>query len=220
MKNVQIIGLPVIVSARYRVVLDQALCHQYGIPENGYVKIRTDGPTIFIYPSNSEIEDAEQKKVTIGRFNLPMPWVRENQAKVGEYAYLMATGSCIQLRWKPWENCGVGYILGIPTKIFSGCMLYIPRTFWDHYGFHSDSDKVIRRVKEDQILFLRADSSKQLPYGDEMLHVDRHRVHIPPVWVKRQGLKIGDTVWLVGMEDGMTVMPQQWFQFKKTQNIS
>jgi hypothetical protein len=128
----------------------------------------------------------------------------------------MATGSCIQLRWKPWENCGVGYILGIPAKIFSSCMLYIPRAFWDHYGFHSDSDRVIRRVKEDQILFLRADITEQLPDGDELLHVHCHRVHIPPRWVKQQDLKIDDTVWLVGADDGVLVLPQQWFQFKKS----
>jgi hypothetical protein len=218
-KNAQIIGLPVLISERFRVVLDQALCRRYGIPENGFVKVRTDGPTIFIYPADSSIQEAEQKKITIGRFNLPMPWVRQNQAKIGGYAYLMATGSCIQLRWAPWECRGIGYILGIPAKIYSGSMLYIPRTFWSHYGFNPDSDSVIRRVQDDAILFMQS-QPRPLANNESLLRVYLRSVHIPPQWVKQHDLKINDTVWLVGAEEGLTVSPQQWFQFEKIQRIT
>ena len=100
--NVGIIGLPVLISARFRIVLDQALCRLYDIPENGTVNVKMDNSVLSIYCRSIDASTIPPK-ITIGRFNLPMQWVRENQVRVGDYVYLMPTEFGIEVRSFPWQ---------------------------------------------------------------------------------------------------------------------
>ncbi len=100
--NDGIIGLPVLISARFRIVLDQTLCRLYHIPENGTVNVKIDNSALSICYRSMDTT-AIPKKITIGRFNLPMQWVRENQVRIGDYVYLMPTEFGIEVRSCPWQ---------------------------------------------------------------------------------------------------------------------
>ncbi len=87
---IKIIGLPAIVSARHRIVIDKSLRKLCGIREDDTVLMLKEQNLLFLNPS-SYSQSAEPKDISIGRFNLPMEWAIENHIKVGDCVYLIAT---------------------------------------------------------------------------------------------------------------------------------
>jgi hypothetical protein len=99
-------------------------------------------------------------------------------------------------------------ILGIPIKIFKGDLIYIQKSFWLQYGINPEHDRVIRVEAADRITFRRFQPGL-LQGNEKALHVYLRSIHILPAWMARNSLKIGDTVWLIGTEGGLTIMAHQ-----------
>ncbi|MVB10143.1 hypothetical protein CAFE_08200 [Caprobacter fermentans] len=202
----KIIGLPILISARHRVVLDQGLCRRYGIPENGPVQAIIGSETISIFPVGAQIPAAEQKQVTIGRFNLPTRWAKQNHAEIGRYAFLSATEQGLQIRVIPStpQQCRQSRVLGIPIKIFKGNLIYIPKTFWKHFAIQPNHGQVIREETDNRLIF-RKYRPEQFPDVKKVLLVYRSSIHVQLEWMSKNELNVGDTVWLFGTSDGPMV---------------
>ncbi|QNK41573.1 AbrB/MazE/SpoVT family DNA-binding domain-containing protein [Caproicibacter fermentans] len=94
MDTIKIIGLPVPVSERgHRIVIDENIRRQYGIPENCTVLMEhTASDQIRIIPSNAKpAENRIRKFISAGRFNLPKEWVEANHIKIGSFVHLVLT---------------------------------------------------------------------------------------------------------------------------------
>lgn len=206
MTHFEIIGLPILISARYRIVLDQGLCRRYKIPESGVVWTKIDSHTISIYPDCEHPPQAQRKQVTIGRFNLPVQWVKENKAKVGSYAYLLQTESCLQIRILPWtvRQCRKDRILGLPIKIYKGNQLYIPKNFWIHYGIEQNHGRIVREQRGSRLIFRKCRPETSFD-SHEIVHADNRHVLIKSSWMRSNHLAVGDTLWLFGTSGGPVV---------------
>ena len=110
MKLKKIIGLPAIVSTRYRIVIDKSLRMLYGIQENDTVRMFKDKNLLFINPAD-EIRSFEVNEISIGRFNLPMDWAIENNIKIGDCVYLVATTNGIIICPKGTDFMCLGEVL-------------------------------------------------------------------------------------------------------------
>jgi bifunctional DNA-binding transcriptional regulator/antitoxin component of YhaV-PrlF toxin-antitoxin module len=106
----KILGLPAIVSARNRIVIDKGLRKLYGIQENDTVRMRRDKNLLYINPTD-EIRSFEVKEISIGRFNLPMDWAIENHIKIGDCVYLVATTNGIIVCPKGTDFMCLGEVL-------------------------------------------------------------------------------------------------------------
>lgn len=92
MEYMEIIGVPAVVSARYRIVIDKSIRLLYHMSENARVYMRRKRNLLFLTRSNySRSLDIQQKELSIGRFNLPVDWARSNHIQIGDYVYLVAT---------------------------------------------------------------------------------------------------------------------------------
>lgn len=89
--NINIIGLPAIVSKCYRIVIDKSLRHNYAISENDSVLMLAHKDFLQIYARSAKIINAELKDISIGRFNLPVDWARRNNVHEGDFVYLVGT---------------------------------------------------------------------------------------------------------------------------------
>jgi len=109
MNNVKIIGLPVTISERHRIVLDKSVRTLYGMNRDDIVVMKIIEGIIFISPfrENAPI-DGEKKMLSAGRFNLPQSWAKENHVDVGGLVYLIATDEGIVLCAKNMEITCVG----------------------------------------------------------------------------------------------------------------
>jgi DNA-binding MarR family transcriptional regulator len=93
-----IIGLPVIVSDKHRIVINSSFRSALHIPETGRVKFLAGRNYLQIFPDSASIPGAQEKSISAGRFNLPMDWVHDNQVKVGDRVFLTAASDCILVR--------------------------------------------------------------------------------------------------------------------------
>ncbi len=93
-----IIGLPVIVSARYRIVINSNFRRALSIPETGRVRLLAGRSSLQIFPGSAFAPDAQEKSISAGRFNLPMDWVKRNGIHVGDRVFLIAASDCILVR--------------------------------------------------------------------------------------------------------------------------
>lgn len=91
----ELIGLPAIVSTRHRIVIDKAFRRLLGIPETGSVQLVVNKTQLQVFPVAPAVPGAVIKDISIGRFNLPMDWVKSNQIRVGDRVLLIATEDCI-----------------------------------------------------------------------------------------------------------------------------
>jgi len=91
MKYLKIIGLPAIVSARHRIVIDKSIRKLYGIHETSEVYMQCNKNLLIITPVNHRNPSRELKELSIGRFNLPVEWARSNHIQIGDCVYLVAT---------------------------------------------------------------------------------------------------------------------------------
>lgn len=91
----EIIGLPAIVSERHRIVIDKNLRTLFGILETGSVRVIINRDRLQVFPGSVDLKGTIQKDISIGRFNLPMEWVRANNVEIGSYVFLIATQDCI-----------------------------------------------------------------------------------------------------------------------------
>lgn len=94
----EIIGLPAIVSARYRIVIDKSLRHMFNILKDSTVQVFIGKNQIQIFPSSPEIPGSMQKSISAGRFNLPIEWAHKNQVQIGSHVFLIATNDCVLVR--------------------------------------------------------------------------------------------------------------------------
>ena len=112
MENIKIIGLPVIVSERHRIVLDKNIRTLFNIKRNDEVKMKMLKGFIFVYPFGDEDDDVGKKKlISAGRFNLPMDWVKENEIDLGDFIFLVATDEGILICPKNLELTCIGRIV-------------------------------------------------------------------------------------------------------------
>ena len=109
MKNIKIIGLPVVVSERHRIVLDKNIRTLFQIQKNDSMLMHIEQGFLLIspYPESSEAT-GEKKSITIVRFNLPQSWAKENNKRVGDYVYLIATDLGITICPKNIELLCIG----------------------------------------------------------------------------------------------------------------
>jgi len=90
-KSIKIYGLPVIVSERYRIVLDKNIRSLYNIKKNDDVLMNITQGFLCVSPYDQSSSAGEKKNITIGRFNIPAAWANSNHIKIGDYVYLIAT---------------------------------------------------------------------------------------------------------------------------------
>jgi bifunctional DNA-binding transcriptional regulator/antitoxin component of YhaV-PrlF toxin-antitoxin module len=107
LNSIKIIGLPVVVSARSRIVLDRNIRSLYGIDRDDTVIMHMEQGFLFISPVSSAAV-GEQKNISIGRFNLPQDWVKQNNIQLGDFVYLIATDNGIAVCPKNLELICVG----------------------------------------------------------------------------------------------------------------
>nr|WP_319489974.1 AbrB/MazE/SpoVT family DNA-binding domain-containing protein [uncultured Caproiciproducens sp.] len=91
MKYIKIIGLPSIVSARYRIVIDKSIRKLYGIRGTSEVYMQRNKNLLIIKPTTRKKSSMELKELSIGRFNLPIDWAKSNHVQIGGCVYLVAT---------------------------------------------------------------------------------------------------------------------------------
>ena len=94
----EFIGLPHIVSTRYRIVIDVSLRKLIGIPEDGTVQVIVNKGCLQIFPEVPEVKGTIRKDITIGRFNLPVEWAIRNNVTVGSRVFLTATDHGVLVR--------------------------------------------------------------------------------------------------------------------------
>lgn len=110
--NIKIIGLPVIVSNRHRIVLDKNIRSLYQIQKDDCVLMYIEQGFLRIHPYlETSACGSEKKNITIGRFNLPESWVKENGIDVGDFVYLIATDTGIVVCPKNIELLCIGGVL-------------------------------------------------------------------------------------------------------------
>ena len=109
MKSIKIIGLPVVVSNRHRIVLDKNIRTLFQIQKNDSVLMNIEQGFLRIssYRETAEVT-GEKKNITIGRFNLPESWAKENGIHVGDFVYLIATDMGIVICPKNIELLCIG----------------------------------------------------------------------------------------------------------------
>ena len=109
MKSMKINGLPVVVSERHRIVLDKNIRSLYQIQKDDSVLMNTEQGFLRISPYHqSETAGGEKKNITIGRFNLPQSWAKENDIHIGDFVYLIATDTGIVICPKNIELLCIG----------------------------------------------------------------------------------------------------------------
>jgi len=91
----EIIGLPVLVSERHRIVINRSFRDLLNIPETGSVQVIINRNRLQVFPDVVELKGGVRKDISAGRFNLPMEWVRANGVEVGDYVFLIAAEACI-----------------------------------------------------------------------------------------------------------------------------
>ena len=91
----EIIGLPVLVSERHRIVINRSFRDLLNIPENGSVQVIINRNRLQVFPNSVELQCAVRKDISAGRFNLPMEWVRNNGVEIGDYVFLIAAEDCL-----------------------------------------------------------------------------------------------------------------------------
>lgn len=103
----KIIGLPVMVSERSRIVLDKNIRSLYGIGRDDTVIMHMEQGFLFISPASASVA-GERKNISIGRFNLPQEWVKQNNIRLGDFVYLIATDNGIVVCPKDLELICIG----------------------------------------------------------------------------------------------------------------
>ena len=93
-----IVGLPVIVSEKYRIVINSSFRSALHIPVTGRVRLLIGKDCLQIFPDSDSVSTALKKNISAGRFNLPMDWVHKNRVKIGEHVFLIAASDCIFVR--------------------------------------------------------------------------------------------------------------------------
>lgn len=93
-----IIGLPAIVSARYRIVIDKSIRHLFHMPEDGAVQVIVGIDQIQIFPGKKQVKGAVLKDFSKGRFNLPIEWARRNDVRIGGRVFLITASDCVLVR--------------------------------------------------------------------------------------------------------------------------
>lgn len=94
----RIVWLPVIVSARYRIVINSSLRRTIHVSETDRVKLLSCRNSLQIFNSSTSLPGAQKKNISAGRFNLPMDWAKKNGIEVGDHVFLIATSDCILVR--------------------------------------------------------------------------------------------------------------------------
>ncbi len=105
----RIIGMPAIVSARNRIVIDKSFRKLFNIQENGSVLMQREKSLIRIKPADKSSR-LEAKEISNGRFNLPTDWATENKVCIGDYVYLLATTEGILICPKNMEFLSFGEV--------------------------------------------------------------------------------------------------------------
>jgi len=86
----KIIGMPAIVSARHRIVIDKSFRKLFNIKANDAVIMQRNKSFLRIKRAKRSSR-IEVKEISMGRFNLPTEWAAENKVNIGDYVYLLAT---------------------------------------------------------------------------------------------------------------------------------
>lgn len=205
MKLKKIIGLPAIVSAKHRIVIDITLRRICGIQENDTVRMRRERNLLFICPSANS-QTGEIKDLSIGRFNLPMEWAVENHIQIGDCVYLFPTKSGIIVCPKSTDFMCIGEtVSSCPLKISRHRGIYFPKLYLEYYGIDTRDATVIRENHDDYFIY-RPYSSRPLASNEEYVHFRVCSTRIPSSFLYRNHLKPwDDELYLIGLEDGLLV---------------
>lgn len=99
----------------------------------------------------------------------------------------------------------VGKIIGFPAKLFKNNHIYIPKEYLRFYGISERKDKLLLSKSDRQLFYQpilddgiehRKDTTPSIIGGLTILPVD---------WVRRNQLKTGDTLFLLGTTEGLLV---------------
>jgi bifunctional DNA-binding transcriptional regulator/antitoxin component of YhaV-PrlF toxin-antitoxin module len=107
--SIKIIGLPVVVSNRHRIVLDKNIRTLFRIQKNDSVLMNIEQGFLRISSCyEPTAAGGEKKNITIGRFNLPESWAKQNDIHLGDFVYLIATDTGIVICPKNIELLCIG----------------------------------------------------------------------------------------------------------------
>ncbi len=97
----------------------------------------------------------------------------------------------------------IGNIIGLPLKIFSNHQIYIPMEYLRYYGISEKHDRMLL-FKSEHSLFYRPLPTNGIEYSKrETVSIRVGLTPLPVGWVRQNGLNRGDTVFLLGMTDGL-----------------
>lgn len=204
----EIIGIPVIVSACYRIVLNNNIRSLFGISPDDTLKIKQSKNLLCVNRfSGDKRDDTWIKYTTVGRFNLPSAWVRANNIEVGDYVYLTATKFGIlispqKINFSEREGFN-GFIWGYPAPISYCNFVYIPKTYCKEYALKKG--KILRTDFNDKFIFKRF-TGDPVNDNESVVAFSKSSVHIPMQWTKRNKLISGkDFLYIIGIDDTLVI---------------
>jgi hypothetical protein len=100
-------------------------------------------------------------------------------------------------------------IIGCPLKIFCNNRVYIPTEYLHYYGISEKLDKILISEKERSLFYCSLSQSEEKYSKKETISLRGGLITLPAAWVRQNGLAPGDTVFMLGMSDGLLVYVQK-----------
>lgn len=100
----------------------------------------------------------------------------------------------------------VGKIIGFPAKLFINNRVYIPKEYLRLYGLSEKSDDLFLTTSNQQLFYRPAFlCRREAPCGN-YCSIIGGLVTLPVSWVRKNRLKRGDTLFLLGTTEGILIL--------------
>lgn len=99
----------------------------------------------------------------------------------------------------------IGKIVGFPLKLFNHNMIYLPMEYLRYYGISVQKDKLLLVKFDRSLLYKPLPSVSTLYSQKDVVSIRIGLTTIPAAWIRQNKLKKGDTLFLLGLADGLIV---------------
>lgn len=100
---------------------------------------------------------------------------------------------------------GIGKIIGFPLKLFSHNMIYLPMEYLRYYGISVQKDKMLLVRSDHSLLYKPLPSDSTLYDQKDVVSIRIGLTTIPAPWIRKNQLQKGDTLFLLGLANGLIV---------------
>lgn len=98
-----------------------------------------------------------------------------------------------------------GKIIGFPLKILCNSRIFIPFEYLRFYGISEKHDKLLLEISKCSLFYRPlCDNSKKCEQN-KIRSIRAGLTMLPIAWVRKNNLKIGDFVFLLGTDDGILI---------------